>query len=383
MSVSAQWKRFWNLVQESARDRSLAGVQSKIMTPVTQARFEVLSKQHHLMELRELSASGLGVLMDSALDFDDDAGSMMTRSNDEWKTIVSKSITLMESVLRHATASDTGVSQFETLIFSKVEEATPVADEGDVQRPAHLATKLHLLHAIYMPQFSENMRNLKKEYGRPSRLTRYWIPGLALALSSSTLLKVLFSRKAKIITWIHDFGATSRDFWFNWVVEPIRKTIGTIRHDKESEIAIMSKDSLIGDRESLERMVVDFAVDNSGGNLSEAAIADIRAKTKTGDLTPVLLAYEKDLRRPFVGTIKGDLIRALLIQIQKTKVDVEVAIGGIDSLLKSQELVFAFVGLTPSILICLAVSRWLGGVVTGRSGRKRGKTQTRMVRVLR
>jgi nuclear-control-of-ATPase protein 2 len=56
-----------------------------------------------------------------------------------------------------------------------------------------------------------------------------------------------------------------------------------------------------------------------------------------------LRAYEKDLRTPFIGTIRGELIRALLIQIQKTKVDVEVAMGGIDALLKSQELVFGYV----------------------------------------
>lgn len=41
-----------------------------------------------------------------------------------------------------------------------------------------------------------------------------------------------------------------------------------------------------------------------------------------------------------MGTIRGDLVRALLIQVQKTKVDVELAVSGIDALLKSQELVF-------------------------------------------
>lgn len=137
------------------------------------------------------------------------------------------------------------------------------------------------------------------------------------------------------------------DFWMNWVIEPVKKLIGTIRHDENSEVAIMSKHSLEADRDSLERMVVEFAVDNpiegSKGSLSEADIASIRSKVKEGDLTPVLKAYERDLRSPFMGSVRGDLIRALLIQIQKTKVDVEVAIGGIDALLKSQELVFGYV----------------------------------------
>ena len=97
----------------------------------------------------------------------------------------------------------------------------------------------------------------------------------------------------------------------------------------------------MADRASLERMVVDFIQDQN--DLSATDTHTIMNSVKEGDLTPVLKAYERDLRSPFVGTIRGDLVRTLLIQIQKTKVDVEVAISGIDSLLKSQELVFGYV----------------------------------------
>ena len=180
-----------------------------------------------------------------------------------------------------------------------------------------------------------------------------------------------------------------RDFWFNWIIEPTRKIIGTIRHDKKSEVAIMSTESLKGDRASLERMVVDFAIDNPSatdsrdGALSEAQISEIKAKVKEGDLTPVLRAYEKDLRRPFIGAVSGNLVRTLLIQVQKTKVDVEVAISGIDALLKSQELVFGFVGLTPGVLVCFAAFRYIGGTFGSRRGLKRGKRTSQTVRVLR
>ena len=90
-------------------------------------------------------------------------------------------------------------------------------------------------------------------------------------------------------------------------------------------------------------MVIDFVrdrPDSSQGNLTAADTAAIANAVKEGDLTPVLRAYERDLRAPFAGTVRGDLVRALLIQIQKTKVDVEIAISGINALLKSQELVF-------------------------------------------
>ena len=149
------------------------------------------------------------------------------------------------------------------------------------------------------------------------------------------------NRKEAILDSIRYLGATTIDFWSNWIIDPIRRVIGTIRHDEASEISIMSKRSLEGDRASLERMVVEFAIDNPGAHrLAPTEIAQVRAGIQEGDLTPVLRVYEKELQSPLYGAIRGDLVRALLIQIQKTKVDIEVAMGGIDALLKSQELVF-------------------------------------------
>src|SRR5439155_1779728 len=127
--------------------------------------------------------------------------------------------------------------------------------------------------------------------------------------------------------------------------------------------------SLKADMESLERMVIDFAIDNPATSapdnaanvtrLSDEQVVVLRSNIKEGDITPVLKVYERDLKKPISGAIRGELVRALLIQIQKTKVDVEVAISGIDSLLKSQELVFGFVGLTPGVLVCIGTFRYL------------------------
>ena len=354
-SLSDRWRQFYGLVKDSIRDRSIADMQSKVMSPLTMCRTEAREKQKNLKKLRELSASGLGVLMDEGLTFDmDDDDSTLTKirsnngSKEEWKSIVSKSVALMETVLRNITTLEAGVNEFEDLVFTTVEDDPEIVQSADemASRPQILAGKLQQILDVHMPNHVIGSKKLAQEYGKPSRLIRYWLPAGLLFLSSSTLLRIAVNRKAEILTWVRDVGTTTMDFWYNWVVEPVKKVIGTIRHDKDSEIAIMSKESLQGDRASLERMVVDFAVDNpnttTGTPLTEADIAIIRAKVREGDLTPVLRAYERDLRKPFMGTVRGDLVRALLIQIQKTKVDVEVAIGGIDALLKSQELVFGY-----------------------------------------
>lgn len=174
------------------------------------------------------------------------------------------------------------------------------------------------------------------------------------------------------------------DFWSNWVVEPTKKVIGTIRHDESSEVSILSKRSLEGDRASLERMVVDFAVANpEGPPLNDSQIASIRDKVREGDLTPVLKAYEKEMQSPVKGAIMGNLINALLIQIQKTKVDVEVAMSGIDSILKSQELLFGFIGLTPGVLVTIGVYRWLRGLFSARKGVQRWAKEGQLLLILR
>lgn len=202
-------------------------------------------------------------------------------------------------------------------------------------------------------------------------------------LSSSTLLRLLLNRRAQITNSIRSLGSTTLDFWFNWVVSPTRKLLATIRHDESSQVSIMSKRSLSGDRASLERMVVDFAVANPNAGSPAPDIEAVRLAVREGDLTPVLRAYERELQSPIFNSLRGNLIRALLIQIQKTKVDVEVAMGGIDALLKSQELVFGFVGLTPGLLVCVGAWRYLRGVFGNKRTLRRGSARKESVRLLR
>jgi nuclear-control-of-ATPase protein 2 len=311
-------------------------------------------------------------------------------------------------------------------------EQTAVLDERHSSRQLLLSYRLQKILDSHLPEHISASRKLVVRYGRPSALVRYWLPAGLLLAFSGTFFRILFKKKAAILTWVRELGVTVLDFWANWVVEPLRKVIGTIRHDEDSEVALLSKRSLEGDRASLERMVVDFVVDHAADGLDQPLgdpdIALLRRKVKEGDLTPILRAYERALRRPFVGTLRGDLIRTLLIQIQKTKVDVEVAISGIDSLLKSQELVFGcvtalcllsilpallvlplvrfsstlfssypdirasdqltiddnrFVGLTPGILVTLGVARWIHNTFSNRKGFNRGKRQGQMMRILR
>ncbi|KAM4056752.1 ATP synthase regulation protein NCA2 domain-containing protein [Hirsutella rhossiliensis] len=390
--MSHQWRQFYGIVRDSIRERSFANIQRQVLSPVALCRSEARRKQAQLRKLREITASGLGVLMDEGLQLGHDDDKSEVHDQQDLKGVVERSVALMDVVLKEVCTLDVTMDDFEDKVFAGVEEDPELSihleDSVTPHRPAVLARRLLRIIDRTLPEHADAMRALAQANGRPPRAVRYWLPAVVGVLSSTTLLRILVNRKADIINWITDFGATVRDFWFNWIIEPTQKVIRTIRHDETSEIAIMSRDSLKADRQSLERMVVDFALDKphfavDGPSISEAQIAEIRSKVAEGDVTPVLRAYEKDLKSPFVGAVRGDLVRSLLIQVQKTKVDLEVAMTGIDSLLKSQELVFGFVGLTPGVLVTIGIFQYLRSVFGGRTGQRRCAKAGRAIRVLR
>jgi nuclear control of ATPase protein 2 len=56
----------------------------------------------------------------------------------------------------------------------------------------------------------------------------------------------------------------------------------------------------------------------------------ITQQVRNGNLTAVLQRYEDEIRHPLRGALSGDLIRSLLIQAQKVKVDGELAMSALD-----------------------------------------------------
>ncbi|GLA62534.1 nuclear control of ATPase protein 2 [Aspergillus tubingensis] len=303
---------------------------------------------------------------------------------------VLESVALMKLLLEDAEKGSVPWNHEEHINMAINQEVTSMrmhyCSDLSSEGPRFVMNQLGYILEQLLPAYAKASATTINNSGRPHYLVRFWLPLTLALLSTSTSLELLRNRRHELLEWIANFGSTTIEFWNNWVVDPLRRLVGTIRHDEKSEIALMSRNSLEADRASLERMVVDFVLDRCEPNKNDYDAFDthvIAAKVREGDLTPVLKAYENDLRSPFVGTIKGDLVRALLIQIQKTKVDVEIAIGGIDALLKSQELVFGFIGLTPGLMVSFATLRWLYGLLGSRRGFRMGKQQDELRHALR
>lgn len=198
---------------------------------------------------------------------------------------------------------------------------------------------------------------------KPSFLTRFWPLLLVLLKFGPGLGLDAYSNRWEIVEWMKlNLVDTVVGFWRNWVIEPFNQMLGILRNDEINELSITTKESLHSDLNSLQRMVVDYAVDYETSNQPDLNKLELTNKindmVSQGDLTVVMSNYEQDLRNPVKSILKGSLIRGLLIQIQKTKVDGSVAINGIDKLLKSQQLVFAVVSISPSIFMIYQIYQY-------------------------
>ncbi|KAG7877167.1 hypothetical protein KL937_004858 [Ogataea polymorpha] len=208
-----------------------------------------------------------------------------------------------------------------------------------------------------LPQLKKQLESKYRENQEPRTLLKYWLPICAALWYGPNLAYDLVSNREAIVNWLKiNLVDTTVGFWNNWIVEPFNNILRTIRHDENSRIAIMSQKSLSSDLESLERMVLEYSLDNQayirqGEVMSEDVAELVKREVAQGNLEIVMKGYENDLKSPLKSLILGDMIRNLLIQIQKMKVDGALAMSGIDKIIRSQELVFGFVAASPSCLI--------------------------------
>ncbi|TFY63583.1 hypothetical protein EVJ58_g3167 [Rhodofomes roseus] len=201
---------------------------------------------------------------------------------------------------------------------------------------------------------------------RPSRLTLLWprlvlLPPLALYAA-----KTAYASRASMCQMGREAVETMKSFWEQWLLEPLRGVVKTVRAGGEDGV-IVSRESVQADIDSLERMAIALAQEKL--HYETPQLEALSRQIQMGDLTSVMQIYEEDIKQPLKSAITGTLLRTLFIQLQKAKVDIDQALAGIDKLLKSQELTFAFVGVAPALAIVYALGGYLRGIWTGGRGK--------------
>jgi len=208
----------------------------------------------------------------------------------------------------------------------------------------------------------------KHDLRRPSRLTLLWPRILLLPPLTLYCLRTLNASRASLIEVVKEVVQTVDGFLRGWLLEPLRDVLKTVRAGGEDGV-IVRKEGIAADLDSLERMTLALAADAL--HYGPEQLAALAAQIRLGDLTPVLRIYEEDIKSPLRSALTGTLLRSIFVQVQKAKVDIDQTLAGVDKLLKSQELTFAFVGVAPAFAIVYITGGFLRNLWA--SGRGRGR----------
>ncbi|CAI2167128.1 7691_t:CDS:2 [Funneliformis geosporum] len=323
-------------------------------------RYEIRYKKLMLVSLMEYQAACLGLLINEGLDFkkitkEIDEMTSEGQMNVKFGDVIAKQllncVLYIERILNQATKIDIekGDMPNVNILFDNM---------SFTDSPSSLLalyTNLRSIISTHLPHYDEHSNRIISIYGRPSSLTRWWLP---ITISTVVVYKTrnhLYEKQ-----WIDEVKSTIVNFWSDWIWEPIIRMMETIRH-RERRLVIMGKDSLNSDLESLERMVLDFELGRH--LLNDKEMINLSNRVRDGDLSMILKVYEQQLKNPFRSIVTGNLIRTFSIQVQKTKVDLEIAMAALDKLLKSNELNFAFLAVGPSLFIVYLISTWVKNIV--------------------
>jgi hypothetical protein len=277
-----------------------------------------------------------------------------------FKLRVSQAVLVMDTLF--PTLGEGGLVTKDDDVAEAIRTAPSLSLLGVHQSIARVTSKLE--QVIQSPWKNELLRN----HLYPRAFKRLWLPTTVITTCGLFSLK-LFQVNRTVLkdtlfsSWVFVSNAVQ-----DWIFRPIQEMYETVRH-RERRLVLMGARSLSSDLESLERMVVNYASNRSmSGSVPDAmggwGEEQVRNAVRQGDLTVILRDYEREVQHPMRSALTGPLLTLMLIQVQKSKVDLELAMAALDKLLKANELNFGLLAVLPAMGItwgCLRYVRlWIG-----------------------
>ncbi|KAH7911721.1 NCA2-domain-containing protein [Hygrophoropsis aurantiaca] len=283
----------------------------------------------------------------------------------------------LAAVLDDTQSTSSATNQEHTLaeFLNSLLNATSITQPEVTSLATQAQDILPIIHSVYTGIFTLHRKSHNefldtRDLRRPSRIALLWPRLFLLPPFTFYCVRYLYASRASILDGAQETVETVRGFLRDWLLEPVKDVIKTIRTGGEEGI-IVRKEAIAADLDSLERMTIALVKDKLG--YSTEQFEELSRQIRQGDLTAVLKIYEEDIKSPFKSAVKGTLLRTAFVQIQKAKVDIDQALAGIDKLLKSQELTFAFVGVAPAFAVVYITGEFLKNLFSGREGRYGGK----------
>ncbi|XP_057501178.1 protein DGS1, mitochondrial-like [Actinidia eriantha] len=244
------------------------------------------------------------------------------------------------------------------LSFEKLPE---VNQEGSQWTDCEIRDAINLIYEN-LHKLDFYLSDLVAKHQKPRKITLYWMRYTCgiVGVSLCSIWLVRHSRlmgSSDIDNWIREAKDSTISFWNDHVEQPVL----AIRDElfdtfRKRHKGVMEHEEVQLTANSLHRMLLAFTEQMKGEKVPENA-------SDQEMLEMVMARYEKELTNPIKSLVGGELARALLIQVQKLKLDIETAMLELDQILRANEINFAILAALPafflSFLLLMLVRHWL------------------------
>ncbi|KAG5238135.1 protein DGS [Salix suchowensis] len=259
----------------------------------------------------------------------------------------------LEASIGHLHAiRQTGSSVEGSYSFPLVFEKSPkVNQEGSQWTNCEISDAINVIYKN-LEKLDSYISVMVSKHQKPSKLSQYWIRHTCcvVGLSFCSLWLLRHSRlmgSPDIDNWIREAKDSTISFFNDHVEQPLL----SIRDElfdtfRKRHKGVMEVEEVQLTANSLHRMLLDFSEQTKAQKFPEHA-------SDQEMLEIVMDRYEKELMHPIQNLLKGELAHALLIQVQKLKLDIETAMLELDQILKANEINFAILAALPAFFLSL------------------------------
>jgi len=197
----------------------------------------------------------------------------------------------------------------------------------------------------------------------PHHVWRQWPYYLTALVGVSGMTYCAVRYPHKLMDALRSAWQSTKFFFIEHLQEPLVNMAQTVTETfNDRSLFSTTLSSLQQSKQHLATMLTDFARHHSAQlaayeNRPESDyVASIPSRAALGDMDLCMRTYLNELEHPLNGLLFGDLLRGLLIQVQKAKTDAEAAMLSADQILKANALNFDVLATIPFLMLAYAAA---------------------------
>ncbi|GME77972.1 unnamed protein product [Ambrosiozyma monospora] len=195
-------------------------INATVGLPFYHSTTELKSKREKLVHLQEQNVKRLGLLLSELPTF----------------SIIDTNIDMepIHSIINKLSLAFVNLESFD---LTTTLEPTPSSQS---QQLSESFQKLNALYDRLLPSYKTQIQAQLTTNKQPHKLAKNWLLITLLVLYGPTMASTIMANRETIYNWVQlNLVETTIGFYQNWIVDPLNNILKTIRHDDESQIAII------------------------------------------------------------------------------------------------------------------------------------------------